>query len=138
MKILLVMIYLSTFMFAGEASTFAKELGYLNSYATALKKAKKEHKILMLVEIEDGCPWCYKFVNTTLRTKAIKRATQRFVRVIVDRHTKLPIFFQTSFVPIVFFIDPYTQSFIVESIGYHNPKRFLLKISKVKKTVKFL
>jgi len=31
-------------------------------------------------------------------------------------------------VPIVFFIDPYTQSFIVESIGYHNPKRFLFEI----------
>lgn len=134
MKILLTLICLSMFIFANEASTFAKELGYLNSYRVALKKAREEHKVLMLVEVENGCPWCHKFVRTTLRNQAVKKATRKFIRVIVDRHTKLPVFFKTSFVPIVFFINPDTQTFKVEVIGYHNPKRFLQKIDKLSPT----
>lgn len=132
MKIVLALICMSMFIFANEASDFAKELGYMNSYKAALQRARREHKTLMLVEVEDGCHWCHKFVRTTLRTQAVTKATNAFVRVIVDRHDRLPMFFQTSFVPVVFFIDPYTQTFMLESIGYHNKKRFLKKIDKLR------
>ncbi len=127
---LFLLLLISLSLFANEASIFAKKLDYFNSYKLALLQAKEENKILMLVVVEDGCSWCKKFEKTTLQIKSIQNATKNFIRVIVDKHDAVPIFFQTSFVPVVFFINPKTQISMLEVIGYHNSKRFLSKIKQ--------
>jgi hypothetical protein len=132
MKKILLLLILSLALYANEASTFAQQLGYLNSYKTALSKAKKEHKLLMLVIVEDGCGFCERFKRTTLSLKEIQLKTASFVRVIIDKNEKIPLFFQTSFVPVVYFVDPNTLEPLVESIGYHSPARFLKKINEAK------
>ena len=126
------LVILSLALYANEASIMARKLGYFDSYNSALLQAKKEHKLLMLVIVEDGCGWCKRFERTTLQLKDIQCQIASFVRVVIDKHEKVPLFFQTSFVPVVYFIDPDTQEPLVESIGYHSPIRFLKKIKEAK------
>lgn len=132
MKKVFLLALLSLMLYANEASTMAHKLGYLNSYTAALSQAKKENKLLMLVIVEDRCHWCKRFERTTLQQASIQKKTASFVRVIVDKHEKIPLFFQTSFVPVAYFINPKTGEAIVESIGYHDEARFTKKINEAK------
>jgi thioredoxin-related protein len=108
--------------------------GFLHSYDAGLAKAQKEHRLLMLVVVGRECPWCHRFERTTLENKKVKQAVQPFVKVMLLRHDKMPVFFQTSFVPVVFFINPDTQEALVEMIGYHDSKRFLAKVDEAKQS----
>ncbi len=124
MKKIVLMLFLTLSLWANEASKAAMELGYINSYAEGIAKAKKEHKMMMLVLVRDGCHWCKKFEAQTLKDNNIKSALDGFVKVLMDRSEAMPERFHTNFIPTTYFIDPKTEKSVWELAGFKEPKEF--------------
>jgi len=125
MKIFMTLIALVYALMAVDAESAAMELDYQESYQTALAKAKKENKNLMLVVVQDPCPYCGKLVDNTLSDPEVKKALEGYVGVIIDKKGKMPKQFHTSMVPMTFFIDTKTEKAAWESLGYAKKARFL-------------
>ncbi len=121
------------FLFAGEAHELATELHYIESYQQGVQTASKEHKLMMLVVVEDGCHWCKKFKRTTLSDTGIKQELQGIVKVLVDRYDDMPEKFESHFFPMVFFIDPQTQNILEKSYGYKTKELFTNIVHKAMK-----
>ncbi len=117
---------------ANEASVAAKKLGYINSFDKGIALAKKEHKMMMLVLVRDGCPWCKRLENDTLSDSFITDETKNFVNVLIDRTAKMPDYYRTPIVPVVYFIDPNTQESVFETAGYRDVGEFLDDIEHAK------
>jgi len=66
MKILLTLLTLVSFIYAAEIDNFAAEMNYGRSYDMAIKSAKAQNKMVMLLVVADYCPWCKKFERKTL------------------------------------------------------------------------
>jgi len=91
----------------------------------AFEKAKKENKALMLVVVQDPCPYCGKLVENTLSDPEVEKALEGYVGLILDKKAKMPSQFHTSMVPMTFFINPKTEEAVWESLGYAKKPRFL-------------
>lgn len=132
--IIFLCLFTGTFLFAGEAHELATELHYMESYQKGIQTAKKEHKLMMLVVVEDGCHWCKKFKRTTLSDKDIKKGLQNIVEVMLDRYADdLPEKYESKFFPMVYFIDPQRQKTLVTSYGYKTKEGFVEEIQKAEK-----
>jgi thioredoxin-related protein len=136
MKIFMTLIALVYSLMAIDAESAAMELDYSDNYQTALAKAKKENKKLMLVVVQDPCPYCGKLVNNTLLDPAVGKALEGYVGVIIDKKGKLPKQFHTSMVPMTFFIDPKTEKSAWESLGYAKKANFLEDIKQANRLLK--
>lgn len=132
MKKIVLMLTFTLSLWANEASKAAMELGYINSYADGLEQAKKEHKLMMLVLVRDGCHWCKKFENETLKDASIKSGIDGFVKVLIDKNDPLPERFHSNFIPTTYFINPKTQKSVWELAGFKEPKEFLEDINAAK------
>jgi len=128
MKIILVIIAMVYSLLAIDFESAAMELDYQDNYKTALAKAKAENKKLLLVVVQDPCPYCGKLVHKTLADEKVQKALESYVGVIVDKHGDLPKQFKTSMVPMTFFIDPNKEKSFWESLGYIKKADFLLEI----------
>ncbi|WP_297440988.1 thioredoxin fold domain-containing protein [Sulfurimonas sp.] len=131
-------LFAGSFLFANEAHDLATELHYLESYKQGVQTAKKEHKLMMLVVVEDGCHWCKKFKRTTLSDEGIKQELQGVVKVLVDRYANMPQKYESRFFPMVYFIDPKTQNILVKSYGYKTKALFRQEIQKATKKLNSL
>ncbi|WP_297440160.1 DUF255 domain-containing protein [Sulfurimonas sp.] len=103
-------------------SLFSGEITYSDTYVEALKKAKKEHKLVYIIIVSDNCKWCKKFEKTTLQEKEIKeRVNKEFVTVLLsrDKTTIPPIFKTTSSVPRHYFVDT-DGNVLYWAIGYRD------------------
>jgi len=58
MKLLLTLMFTVFTLFAANAKDAAFALDFEDNYQTALDKAKKENKPLMLLIVRDPCPYC--------------------------------------------------------------------------------
>jgi len=125
MKIFVILLSLVCALFAANAEDAAFALSFDEDYQTALSKAKKEKKLLMLVIVQDPCPYCDRMVENTLADSKVEKALKNFVSVIVDKHTPLPAKFTSHISPMTFFIDPAKEEGIWESIGYVSVESFL-------------
>ncbi|MBU0631787.1 thioredoxin family protein [bacterium] len=125
MKKVLVFMLLALSLYANEASVAAKKLGYINSFDEGIAKAKKEHKMMMLVLVRDGCPWCKRLENDTLSDSFITDETKNFVNVLIDRNAKMPDYYRTPIVPVVYFVNPNTKESMFETAGYRDVREFL-------------
>ena len=86
MKQLLIIILLSFTLFGAHIDDFAKEMSFERDYKSALNKAKKENKVLMMVVSADYCPWCRKFEHKTLNSKLVKsKLDTEIVSLVVDK-----------------------------------------------------
>ena len=132
MKKVLVFMLLALSLYANEASIAAKKLGYINSFDEGIAKAKKEHKMMMLVLVRDGCPWCKRFEHDTLSDSFITDETKNFVNVLIDRNAKMPDYYRTPIVPVVYFVDPNTKESMFETAGYRDVGEFLDDIEAAK------
>jgi len=132
-KVIFLCLFIGNFLFAGEAHDLATELHYLESYHKGVQTAKKEHKLMMLVVVEDECHWCKKFKRTTLSDSGIKEYMQDIVKVMVDRYADMPQKFESKFFPMVFFVNPQTQNVLVTSYGYKTKELFTQEIQKARK-----
>ncbi len=128
MKKILSLLLLTLTLFAANVDDFAKEMGFERDYKTALSKAKKENKVLMMVLGADYCPWCRKFERKTLNSSLLKlRLQTEIVTLIVDKKFDIESFpekFRTQFTPKVFFINPKDESVILDTTGYIKKKHF--------------
>lgn len=121
----LVLLSLSYSLLGAIAQDAAFALDFHEKYTTALAQAKKQNKLLMLVIVQDPCPYCDRLVDDTLADPEVTKALKAFVSVIVDKHSQLPSAFTTDIAPYTFFIDPKSEEGIWESIGYLTAEQFL-------------
>ena len=136
MKKLLVMLFVCSSLFGAHVDNYAKSEGFERDYTTAVKKAKKADKPLMMVLGADYCPWCRKFERKTLSSDMIKNYLDKeIITLVVDKKYDIDTFpkkFQTYATPKVFFINPYTQEKFSESAGYIKKKDFMKKLESIK------
>lgn len=135
----LITIFLAS-LWSAELDKFASLLDYKRDYKTALKTAKKEHKILMLVVVADYCPWCKKFERKTLKHESVdKIVKENFVAVIIDKFRDeghYPKKFKSPLIPAIFFIDPESEEDIYKSLSYIKRRDFLYNIDEALKASK--
>lgn len=132
MKRLLILLLTALSLYANEASVAAKKLGYLNSFDEAIAKAKKENKMVMLVLVRDGCPWCKRMEEGTFNDSFITDETKNFVNALVDKNDPMPEDFRTPVVPVVYFVNPNTKEILWDLVGYKNVGDFLEDIEHAK------
>jgi thioredoxin-related protein len=130
MKTLLLLLLTFSFALSAQIDEFASEVNYSRDYNAALKDAKSQNKLLMLVVVGDYCPWCKKFERKTLNSTLIQNQVKKdFIPVIIDKAKdkgKYPPEFYSKLIPTVFFIDPKTQKHIFESLGYSKKVTFAI------------
>ena len=132
MKMLIVFLSLTCSLLAANAQDSAFVLDFYEDYPSALTQAKKADKMLMLVIIQEPCPYCDAMVEKTLPDPKVTQAIKGFISVIVDKHTSLPSAFMTTATPMTFFIDPITEEGVWESMGYTSVEEFLDDIKEAK------
>ncbi len=132
MKKVVLLVAFALSLWANQASVAASELGYSNSYAEGLAKAKKEHKLIMLVLVRDGCHWCKRFEKETLKDPTIKMKLDGFVKVLIDRNDSMPESFRSHFFPTTHFIDPTTEKSVWDLVGFKEALDFQEDINAAK------
>lgn len=125
MKILLMILMLSYMLIASSALEEAKQLGVESNYATALAKAQKEKKILVMVIVKENCRWCEKLINNTLSEEGVQKELKNYITLIVDKDDTYPNQFTEEFFPSIFYIDPVTEKSVYSNVGYVGKKCFL-------------
>ena len=125
MKILLTILMLSYMLMASNALDEAKKLGVESNYDSALAKAQKEKKILVMVIVKDNCRWCEKLINKTLSEEGVQKELENYITVIVDKDDSYPNQFTENFFPSIFYIDYATQKSVYSNVGYVGKKCFL-------------
>ncbi|HIC44794.1 MAG TPA: thioredoxin family protein [Sulfurimonas sp.] len=129
MKIIMILLAYIALAFSAQIDEFASELSYERDYPNALKMAKEQDKVLMLVLVGDYCPWCKKFERKTLKSKEVRtEVAKNFIPVVLDKYKdkgKYPKEFYASVIPAVYFIDPKTQKSILETVAYMKKAEFL-------------
>jgi hypothetical protein len=101
-------------------------MGYSYNYKSAIEKAKKENKPLMLVIEERFCPWCEKLAQKTLsHPKLSQMVKDNFVGVqLIQDSDEFPHYFYADVFPTVFFINPYNEDYYFKSRGYKGAVKF--------------
>ena len=102
---------------AADALKSAKLLGYENDYKTAIAKAKKEKKMVLLVIVQDPCPYCDRLVKETLATPCVQKRMKHYVPLIIDKHAAFPKQFKPPFIPMSYIIDPNSEEATFEIVG---------------------
>lgn len=101
-------------------SVWGAEITWNNSYASALEKAKKEDKPLMVLITSEQCRWCRKLEATTLQDEEIvSRINSKFqaVNVIKDKSV-YPKNLTAKMVPMSYFLNPKTGKILYSIPGY--------------------
>jgi len=117
MRILLVLLLSVYVLMGADAVKSAKLLGYETDYDVAVAKAKKEHKMVLMVVVQDPCPYCDKLVHKTLVTPCVQRRMTNYVPLIVDKHGTFPKQFKPPFIPITYVVDPHEEQVTYEIVG---------------------
>ncbi|MCK9472546.1 thioredoxin family protein [Sulfurimonas sp.] len=127
MKKLVIVMTLSLILFAEGYKEFAKEMAYETDYKTALERAKKEKKNLMVLMITNYCPWCSKFEKKTLMDKNVDdKIKSKYIPLIINRQEEnFPKYLYAPVVPVTFFVEPNKEKITHESIGFSNKIDFL-------------
>jgi thioredoxin-related protein len=138
MKILLTLLFLVYSLFAVDLDVYTKKMGFERNYYTAVKKAKKLHRPVMLVLTTSECPWCKRFEKRTLSSELIKpRLDKEVVTVVVYRDFDADQYpskkFKSSFSPRTFFTNPFTDEVLLISNGYISKEDYVEVLDKVKK-----
>ena len=127
MKSIILLLLATTLMFAEDYKGFAKRMGYETEYKTALIKAKKENKELMVLMVTNYCPWCSKFEKKTLSDEKVDSVVKsKYIPLIINRQEgNFPSYLHTPIVPVTFFVNPDDEKVIHESVGFSNKIDFL-------------
>lgn len=94
--------------------------------STAFERAKKEHKIVMVMAVSKGCKWCEKMKKETLANEKVAQKLKNYILVMADRETpkereQLPPF---THVPVIFFMTHEKES-LDNLRGYFQADDFL-------------
>lgn len=115
---------------------FASVMNYETNYEEAVKKAKKLHKNILLVLVANYCPWCRKFEQRVLMDKNIDKLIQdKYIPLILNKEKdEFPKEFNSSFTPIMNFIDYKTLKSYKNIMGYNNKDEFTYFVKTDKKS----
>ncbi len=133
MKKMFLILVMAISLFGANAEDAAFTLGYEEVYKTALAKAKKENKILMMVIVKEPCPYCDALVERTLDTPEVKAKLKDFVPLIIDIHESYPKDMKPPFTPMTNFINPVDSDVVWEVPGYSKKADFLDAMDEAKK-----
>jgi len=125
MKIFLTLIVMVYTLIAAVAEESAMLLDYETDYKTAITKAKKEHKMVLMVIVQDPCPYCDKLVHKTLNTPCAQRRMKNYVPLIVDKHGEFPKQFKPPFIPMSYIVDPNSEEVTFKIVGSISVKEYL-------------
>jgi len=98
---------------------------------SAFDKAKKEHKIVLVMAVSQGCRWCEKMKAETLSDKKVLNKLKKYILVMADRETpkerkELPPF---KHVPVIFFMNDKKEE--LDSLrGYFDKEDFLAYLNE--------
>jgi len=110
-----------------DLSEIAKRIKFNTNYKNSIELGKKENKLIMMVIVSERCKWCKKIENSL--NSFMIRENNRFIKLIVAKHeigTEYPNKFTSPIIPIIYYIDPYTEKYVWQSIGFKTKS----KISK--------
>ncbi len=127
MKILLLLSLFGLSSLFGANAQFIEQMHYESDYQTALQKALKENKSIMMVLSTKTCPWCRKMENQTLKKDEINNSIkEHFIPLALDNDdpNSFPKQFETKVVPTIYFVDPKQEEVFARSLGYKNKKDF--------------
>ena len=115
------------FLLLLTCNLFAEGLSWQSSYADALKKAKLEHKRVMLLITSETCKWCRKLESTTLKDpQVIERLQKEYVVVNVTRHKDdYPKRFSAVVVPMSYFLTTDEKVIMRGVMGYWSSEDYL-------------
>ena len=108
--------------------TFAKDMGYETDYKTALEKAQKEGKKLMIFMTTSYCPWCRKLENRILSQNDIDaKIKEKYVPVMLnlDKDSYPEQFAKTRFTPILYIVESKDEKILHKFVGYSSRGAFL-------------
>jgi len=125
MKIFMISLLLTFGLLASNALEEAKQLGAESDYATAIAKAQKEKKMLVMVIVKEDCRWCEKLINKTLSEESVKKELNNFITLIIDKDAEFPSEFKENFFPSIFYIDYSTQKSVYGNVGFVGKPCFL-------------
>jgi len=130
-KLLVLLMFGTIPLFANLFSdyrSFAQFMGYETEYETALKKARKSGKKLLVVYVKEGCPFCQKMEDELLTEQYVRRYIKKhFVPLILNRDLSkyIPKNLKAPFAPITYVIDPKTQKVEKRIMGYMESEQYL-------------
>jgi len=130
----IILIALASFL-AWSAAAVA-EVHWSQNYDTALEKAKKENKLVILDLYTDWCGWCKKLDKDTYANKDVAdKLTKDFVAVKLNpekspKAAKLARDFGTGGFPHIVFVNADGKK-VSEINGYLPPKDFLAQLESV-------
>ena len=128
------------FLFIGceskEETTYEKyaknsPIPWERDITSAFDKAKKEHKIVLIMAVSQGCKWCEKMKSETLANKKVLDKLKKYILVMADREIpkereQLPPF---KHVPIIFFINSKKEE-LDNLRGYFDKEDFLTYLNE--------
>lgn len=124
-------------MYAAQIDEFASEVNYLRDYKTAVKTAKEQNKMVMLVVVGDYCPWCKKFERKTLKSSEVMaKVSKDFIPLVIDKFKDkgaYPESFYPPLIPAVFFIDPQSEKPLLDTVAYMKKAEFMDNINEAEK-----
>ena len=117
MKLITLIVLFTYSLMAADAESAAMMLDYESEYQTAIERAKKEHKMVLMVIVQDPCPYCDKLVHKTLDTPAVQKRMKNYVPLVVDKHGEFPKKFKPPFIPMSYIIDPNEEKVTFKIVG---------------------
>lgn len=142
MKLFSLLLLCSLTLFASHIDDFATKMSYSRNYTDALKEAKKQDKVLMLLVVSNTCPWCRKFESNTLEHATIDAIIKAdFIPLIVEKNADKPNFpkrYHATRIPTVYFIDPNTEDLLFESMGFVRMSEYKETLEDIAKDYKGL
>jgi hypothetical protein len=111
-------------------------LKYQNNFEKALKLAKKEHKLLMLFEVQDYCGWCSKQANSSLMDTDVKdEIANNFIPLLLNvDHADIPPAYRPEAVPALYFINPNENEEVWRAVGYKKSNELLEVFRQARKS----
>jgi len=125
MKLITLILLLTYTLMGAVAEESAMLLDYETDYKTAVAKAKKEHKMVLMVIVQDPCPYCDKLVHKTLDTPCMRRHLKDYIPLIVDKHGEFPKQFKPPFIPMSYVVDPNSKEITYKIVGAISVKEFM-------------
>ncbi len=107
---------------------FAADMGYETQYKTALDKAKKAGKPLLLFMTTSYCPWCRKLESRILsQTDIDNKIKEKYIPVTLnlDKDSYPEQFGKTRFTPIIYIVNSTTETIEHKFVGYSARNEFL-------------
>ena len=109
---------------------FSQELKKIYNYKDGKELALSQNKKMLLVMKTQNCPYCKKLINRTMEQEQLKEyINKNFVLTLIDKNRDIyPDKFWTNVVPVSYIVDPKTEDYDVEIIGYLGAEEYYEEI----------